>query len=238
MVRFGYAVASAMSSWPAEPPSWVIVSDSDFANAYVQGTHVDDGSIARRLPVNRIQDDRLGLEQILDISHELNKVSLPPPLLLPLTIILNKIPRIIVLAPNATRMAEAKRRLLLHSANLLFTNREPPQRLGQQHHRRRRLVEHHLHQRLQPGVLGQRRRARRVLHACGGGLRARKVPHRHCVVEGALHHLHRERSVFGNLLVRRGAVHGHGAPEVELVENIESCDVWHSLSPCQHKVSH
>jgi hypothetical protein len=57
MVRFGYAVASAMSSWPAEPPSWAFVSDYGLAKAGVQDTHVDDGGISRRLPVNRLQND-------------------------------------------------------------------------------------------------------------------------------------------------------------------------------------
>lgn len=81
-------------------------------------THINNLGLARRLPVVRLEDDALQLEDVLDVRHELDKVALPPALLLALAVVLDELPRRRVLALGdlllaaRTAVEERKGRLL------------------------------------------------------------------------------------------------------------------------------
>lgn len=71
----------------------ILVSYSAFGGLLVKAcwfikTYIDNCSLSSGFPVIRLQDDLLQLEDILDVSHELDKVPLPPAFLLSLAILL------------------------------------------------------------------------------------------------------------------------------------------------------
>lgn len=93
-------------------------------------TYIDNRSISCSSPVNRVENDGLCLEQVLDVRHELYEVPLSPPLLMSLTIVLNEIPRVVVVAPYTSRMAQSECSLLLISRDLRPANGKLAQSFG------------------------------------------------------------------------------------------------------------
>lgn len=188
---------------------------------------VDDGDGgALGGPVEGVEDEGFGVEEVFDVGHEFDKVALTPALLCADPVVFNQVPAVGVVAPDAAGVAEFEGGLRHVGCEGLLSLAEAAEGFGEFEHWGTGFVEDHLDEGGEAGVFGEGGGARGVDYGGGGWCGFGEEAHGDCVVEDAVDDFDGEVGVFCDFFKGGGSVYWDGVPEVELVEDVEAGGIW------------